>query len=65
MVDELGGAWVGQQGGEVGDDAQGSFEGADGEQSGVGDEPSAVKIDEELLRAEVPEGKVVVAFGQP
>jgi hypothetical protein len=62
VADELGGARVGQLGGEVGDDAQGAFEGADGEQAGVGDEATALEIDAELLRADVPQGKVVVNF---
>ena len=54
VVDELGGARVGQACGEIGEDAEGPFEGADGQQSGVGDEASALKIDVELLRAEIP-----------
>jgi hypothetical protein len=35
--------------GEVGDDAQGFFEGTDGEQSGIGDDASAIEGDVELL----------------
>ena len=65
VVDELGGAGVGESRGQVGDDAQGAFQGADGEQAGVGDDAAAVESDVELLRAEVPQGKVVGAFGEP
>ena len=50
-------------GGAVGNHPQGPFQGADGEQAGIGDEAAALEIDEELLRAEVPQGKVVVIFG--
>jgi hypothetical protein len=63
VTDELGGAWVGQLRGEVGDDAERAFQGADGEQSGVADDAAALEIDQELLRAEVPQGKVVNVFG--
>jgi len=63
VTDEFGGAWVRQLRGEVGDDAERAFQGADGEESGVGDDAAALEIDEELLRAEVPQGKVVNAFG--
>jgi hypothetical protein len=60
MVDEVGGSWVGKPGGQIGDDAEGSFEGADGEESGIGDEASGLERDVELLRSEVPEGKLAV-----
>src|SRR5207237_7811892 len=59
VLDEQGRAWVRQQGREVGDDAQGPFEGADGEQSGVGNDAAALEIDKQLLPAEVPQVKVV------
>jgi len=63
VADEPRGARVGQSPGQVGEDAQGPLQGADGEQPGIGDDAAAVEIDEELLRAEVPQGKVVVALG--
>jgi hypothetical protein len=62
VVDKLGGAGIGQQGSEIREDAQGSFEGTDGQESGVGDELSALKIDVELLRTKVPQGKVLLIW---
>jgi len=62
VVDVLGGARVGELSGEVSDDAQGPLQGPHGEQPGVGDEAAAVKGNLELLRSEVPQGKVSVRF---
>ena len=49
VMDELGGAGVGESLGQVGDDPQRLLQGADGEQSGVGDDASAVESDVNLL----------------
>ena len=40
------------------------LQGADGEQAGVGDDASAVEGDVNLLRTEVPQGKVRFPFGR-
>ena len=64
VMNELGGAWVGESLGQVGDDPQGLLEGADGEQAGVGDDASPVEDDVDLLRAEIPEGKVRMPLGR-
>ena len=49
VFDVLGGSGVGEPLGEVGDDAEGFFEGSYGEQSGIGDNASAVEGDVNLL----------------
>jgi hypothetical protein len=49
--------------GQAGEDAQRLLQGANGEQAGGGDDRWAVESDVERLRAEVPEGKVAVRFG--
>ncbi len=43
VFDKLGRAWIGQAFGQLGDDAQGLLQGADGEQASVGDEATAVE----------------------
>jgi hypothetical protein len=48
--------------GEVGDDARGLLQGADGEESGIGDEATAVEGQVQLLCADVPEGKVRIGL---
>jgi hypothetical protein len=60
--DVLVGAGVGEPSGEFGEDAQGLLQGADGAEAGVGDEAAAVEGAVELLRAEVPQGKVSIRF---
>ena len=42
---------------------KGLLQGADGEEAGIGDDAAAVESDEELLRTEVPEGKVAFPSG--
>ena len=51
VFDVLGGARVGQASGEVGQDAEGHVEFADGEEAGVLDETAGLEIDDERLRA--------------
>jgi hypothetical protein len=62
VADEERGPWVGESLGEVGDETPGAFQGADGEEAGIVTDAAAGEIDEELLRAHVPPGKVVAAF---
>jgi hypothetical protein len=49
VADDFGRAWIGKQGSEIRENAQGPFEGADGQESSVSDQLTALKIDEELL----------------
>ena len=66
VADEQRVAWVGQAGGQIGQDAQGAIQGADGHQAGVGDDRPLVEGNLQLLPAEVPQGKVsllLVAHG--
>ena len=58
MADEQGVARVGQAVGQVGQDAQGAVQGADGHQASIGDDRPLVESDLQLLPAEVPQGKV-------
>ena len=39
---------------------QGPLQGTDGQQAGIGDDAAAVEGDVELLRTEVPKGKVTI-----
>jgi hypothetical protein len=49
MVDELGGAWVGQPLGQVGQEAEGLLQGAHAQEAGSRDDAAAVASDQELL----------------
>ena len=51
-------ARIGESRSQVGDDAERFLQGADSEESGIGDKRAAVEGDLKLLRAEVPEAKV-------
>ena len=62
MFDVLGGAWVGETLGQIGDDPQGFFQGPDAEQTCIGDQATAVKGQGKLLRADVPQGKVWIGL---
>jgi hypothetical protein len=62
VLDVLGGAGSGESLGQIGDDPQGFFQGADGEQAGIADDATAVESDLNLLRADSPQGKVLIAF---
>jgi hypothetical protein len=59
VVNVVGGTRVGEPLGEAGDNAQRAFEGSDSEQPCVGDDGAALEIEQELLRTEVPQVKVV------
>src|SRR5262249_14683914 len=62
VLDVLGGAGIRQPLGQVSDDAQRLLQGADSEQARIGDDAAAVKSDVQLLRADVPQGKVRFSF---
>ena len=58
MHDEFLRAWIGQLFGEPGQDAESLIEFANAEETGIGNEPTALKSDGDLLRAEVPKHKL-------
>jgi hypothetical protein len=62
VFDQPGRARVGESLGQVGDDAQRFLQGADGEETGIGDDAATVESSVQLLRADVPEGKVGFPF---
>ena len=52
----LGERGVGKSLGQIGDDPEGLLQGADGQQTGVGDDASAVESDVDLLRTDDSRG---------